>query len=393
MDQYLEASGIHGFSYLTRRHPFCARIFWSVIIVTGFSMAGFLIIESLNDWDSNQTITTLDSIATPIQEVQFPTVTVCPHEESPPDNWSYLEKFLNALAFTGDGAITGDLRSDIEGILIKLVLKMEEMFRKFPNSNVWIANANQNTYAYGNVLTQAAKLMCNGEINPNSLRKKIAEGFMKGKSFNEFIDTLDGDYDYIDYYYGDNPYPCDDNCCVDYKQNPEKIFFIAIMNAGHFLFYQQSIGFGTFLANFANLTNAMIGNGDFKWSVFDLEMKFELETFSGDKTVCDKLSDMDEFLNGYFQNLSTAIGFTEDHSFSLFDIPSMFRAELELENLNTKKMLAKEVFLYSQCQKRKIKKDFHPCFFDCWSTFINYDTDGMYSLLLSICMCLSYFKI
>merc|ERR1712051_501497 len=106
-------------------------------------MAGYLIIESLNDWESNQTITTLESIATRIQEVQFPTVTVCPHEESPPDNWSFMEKFLNAIAFTGDNAITEDIRSDIEGILTELVLKMEKMFRKFPKSKVWINNAYQ----------------------------------------------------------------------------------------------------------------------------------------------------------------------------------------------------------------------------------------------------------
>ena len=131
MDQFLEESGIHGFSYLARRHPFCARLFWSVIVVTGFSIAGFLIIESLHDWASNQTITTLDSIATPIQEVQFPTVTVCPHEESPPDNWSFMEKFLNAIAFTGDNAITEDIRSDIEGILTELVLKMEKIVHTY----------------------------------------------------------------------------------------------------------------------------------------------------------------------------------------------------------------------------------------------------------------------
>ena len=183
---------------------------------------------------------------------------------------------------------------------------------------------------------------------------------------------------YIDYYYSNSRYPCDDNCCEDYKQNPEKSFFIAIMNAGYFLFYQQSIGFGTFLANFANLTSAIIGVKDYQCSIFDLDVKMKLpDQLSGHATVCDELSSMDEFLNEYFQNLSTAIGFTENHSFSLFDVPSMFRAEMELENLRTHRMLTKEVFLYSQCQKRKVEKDFHPCFHERWSTYINYDTDGM----------------
>ena len=393
MDQFLEESGIHGFSYLARRHPFCARLFWSVIVVTGFSMAGFLIIESLHDWESNQTITTLDSIATPIQEVQFPTVTVCPHEESPPDNWSFLEKFLNAIAFTGDDAITEDIRSDIEGIIMKLVLKMENMFRKFPDSKVWINNFDESHYGYSNALTQAANAVCMKEISYDSLRKKITEGFMKGENFDNLIEFLDGDNDYTDYYHGNDPMLCDNKCCEDEK---EKSFFIGIINAGYFLFYQQSIGFGTFLANFANLTSAIIGVKDYECSIFDLDCKMKLpDQLSGQATVCDELSSMDEFLNEYFQNLSTAIGFTEDHSFSLFDVPSMFRAELELQKKNTHTMLAKEVFLYSQCQKRKIEKDFHPCFSKkgFWSDYINSDSDGMYVIFMSILMYLIYFKI
>ena len=369
MDEYLEATTVHGFSYVNRRNSICTRIFWTVIIVAGFSMAGYLIIESLNDWESNQTITTLDSIATRIQEVQFPTVTVCPHEESPPDNWSFLEKFLNALAFTGEDAISENLRSDIEDILMQLLLKIEEMFRKFPNSKVWIHNADQVSYVYGNVLTQAANLVCKEEINLSSLRKKIIEGFMKGQFFEPFVDNLDGGYDYIDYYYNASPYPCDDNCCQNYKEQP---FFIGIINAGYFLFRQQSMGFGTFVANFANLTSGIIGK---EGSIFDLEMKLKL---SGVDNICNELSSMDKFLHGYFQNLSIAIGFAEAHSFSLFDIPSMFSIETELERsvINTREMLVKEVFLYSQCQRKTFTSDFHLCYYEFWTRYINFETNS-----------------
>ena len=377
MDKYLEATTVHGFSYVNRRNSICTRIFWTVIIVAGFSMAGYLIIESLNDWESNQTITTLDSIATRIQEVQFPTVTVCPHEESPPDNWSFLEKFLNALAFTGEDAITENLRSDIEDILMQLLLKIEDMFRKFPNSKVWIHNACQVSYVYGNVLTQVANLVCKKEINLSSLRKRITEGFMKGQLFEPFIDNLDGGYDYIDYYYNASPYPCDNNCCQNYKEQP---FFIGIINAGYFLFMQQSMGFGTFVANFANLTSGIIGN---ECSIFDLEMKLKP---SGIDNICNELTSMDEFLHGYFQNLSIAIGFSENHSFSLLDIPSMFSIETELDQsvINTVEMLAKEVFLYSQCQKRNITLDFHPCFYEFWMIYINSETNSeLYAISIS----------
>jgi hypothetical protein len=67
--------------------------------VAGFSTAGWIVQQSLNDWSDNPIITTLDSIAAPIDLVQFPTVTVCSEKNTPPDNWSYLEKVLNFLSF------------------------------------------------------------------------------------------------------------------------------------------------------------------------------------------------------------------------------------------------------------------------------------------------------
>ena len=49
------------------------------------------------EWSEDPVITTLESISAPINEIQFPTVTVC--EEVPPDNWALPEKILNLLAF------------------------------------------------------------------------------------------------------------------------------------------------------------------------------------------------------------------------------------------------------------------------------------------------------
>ena len=48
------------------------------MVVAGFSLAAYFLYGQLFVWKENQTITTLESIATPIQQVQFPTVTVSP---------------------------------------------------------------------------------------------------------------------------------------------------------------------------------------------------------------------------------------------------------------------------------------------------------------------------
>ena len=56
-----------------------------------------MINSAFDDWSDHPTITTLDSIAAPIEDIQFPTVTVC--LDQPPDNWAFLENVLDSLAF------------------------------------------------------------------------------------------------------------------------------------------------------------------------------------------------------------------------------------------------------------------------------------------------------
>ena len=72
---FLETSTIHGLSYIstTRR---LVRIFWILIVMTGFTGAGILIYQSFQDWTDNPITTTIETV--PIKEVAFPKITVCP---------------------------------------------------------------------------------------------------------------------------------------------------------------------------------------------------------------------------------------------------------------------------------------------------------------------------
>ena len=58
-----------------------------------------MVYTAFEDWSENPIITTLDSIAAPINSIQFPTVTVCTDDE-PSDNWAFLDKILDPLAFS-----------------------------------------------------------------------------------------------------------------------------------------------------------------------------------------------------------------------------------------------------------------------------------------------------
>ena len=50
----------------------------------------------------------MDSIAAPIEDIQFPTVTVCQDEFKEPDNWAAIEAILNNVAFTCMGSWDDD---------------------------------------------------------------------------------------------------------------------------------------------------------------------------------------------------------------------------------------------------------------------------------------------
>ena len=83
-----------------------------VIVVIAFSTAGILINTAFTQWEYNPTLTTLDTIAAPIDDIQFPTVTVCnDYIVNPPDNWALLENLMNLINFDCRSAIDVDCTS------------------------------------------------------------------------------------------------------------------------------------------------------------------------------------------------------------------------------------------------------------------------------------------
>ena len=63
-------------------------------------MSGNIIRSAIHEWYTDPVITSLDSIATPIEFVQFPTVTVCNDKGNEVhDNWAFIESLLNFLHF------------------------------------------------------------------------------------------------------------------------------------------------------------------------------------------------------------------------------------------------------------------------------------------------------
>ncbi len=72
---FLESSTIHGMTYISTTRKY-ARLFWILVVISGFIGASLLIKESFDSWSESPIKTTVETL--PISEITFPKVTVCP---------------------------------------------------------------------------------------------------------------------------------------------------------------------------------------------------------------------------------------------------------------------------------------------------------------------------
>ena len=75
VNTFLESSTIHGLTYISTTRKY-VRLFWSLVVVTGFLVASLLIKESFDSWSESPVKTTVETL--PISDIKFPKVTVCP---------------------------------------------------------------------------------------------------------------------------------------------------------------------------------------------------------------------------------------------------------------------------------------------------------------------------
>ena len=75
MNTFLECSTIHGLLHISTNKKY-TRLFWILVVTTGFVGASILIKESFNSWSESPVKTTIETL--PISEIKFPKVTVCP---------------------------------------------------------------------------------------------------------------------------------------------------------------------------------------------------------------------------------------------------------------------------------------------------------------------------
>lgn len=80
--EYLSRSSVHGLSYFgdNTRH-WIERTFWVVTFVISMVACFFMVLKTWSKWQQSPLIVTQDDRFTPITDIPFPAVTVCPAEK------------------------------------------------------------------------------------------------------------------------------------------------------------------------------------------------------------------------------------------------------------------------------------------------------------------------
>ena len=72
---FLESSTVHGLTYISTTRKY-ARLFWILVVITGFVGASLLIRASFQSWAESPVKTTIKTL--PISDITLPKLTVCP---------------------------------------------------------------------------------------------------------------------------------------------------------------------------------------------------------------------------------------------------------------------------------------------------------------------------
>ena len=79
LKQYSERSSAHGINYIAEDgRPATERIFWVIVTFLALCFTAFQTITLYVQWKDDPVVTSLDTVALSIEEVDFPAVTICP---------------------------------------------------------------------------------------------------------------------------------------------------------------------------------------------------------------------------------------------------------------------------------------------------------------------------
>ncbi|XP_030745254.1 uncharacterized protein LOC115874287 [Sitophilus oryzae] len=92
--EYCRHTSIHGFFYLGETRSYGERIWWLIIFLTTICICGFFIRADYVKWDSSPVIVSFATKETPIYEIPFPAITICPETKADRRLHNFTELFI-----------------------------------------------------------------------------------------------------------------------------------------------------------------------------------------------------------------------------------------------------------------------------------------------------------
>ena len=310
-----------------------------------------MINQAFTQWSLDPVITTLETINAPIEDIQFPTVTVC--DQKPADNWGPIEKVFNPLAFECRFDWSNPLSNDCQE-LTKAIRK-DFKFLIASIIETFIGYLNEIDYK---TLTEAP--MFKGQItnyNQSGVMDIVAEILRQGKDevlielaiqkFATDMPIVKG----IDYIFGkdyttDAFINCTSKICKDNQENAVR-FLITLE------WTKKGIPFGSFITQFIRLNNYK----SFGSCRHDLCLQYNDTNFD-----CTKLDENENILHEYFALLSKHFGFNDSEILSLYELPGMLADNLDYRDASSVDGKIESDFLlgdipqaymYSDCKERE----------------------------------------
>jgi acid-sensing ion channel, other len=81
--EYSNSSTIHGIKYLgERRRSWVERVWWIVVFSISVTLCGVFIFKIYDKWDTSPVIVSFAERSTPIWQIPFPAVTICPETKA-----------------------------------------------------------------------------------------------------------------------------------------------------------------------------------------------------------------------------------------------------------------------------------------------------------------------
>ena len=323
-----------------------------------------MINQAFTQWSLDPVITTLETINAPIEDIQFPTVTVC--DQKPADNWGPIEKFLNPLAFECYNPIsnsckesTKEIRKDFKFLIASIVEGYLELINGIDYKTLMEASRFKDEidhYNQSGIIDIVAEILRQGK--KEDLIVESIKQFATGNNvvpgpgmLPSSIITIKVIEDFFGANYTTDTFlNCSSEVCQEYQKDAVRILIMMSLT-------REGIPFGSFITQFIHLKN---------YKSFG-SCRHDLCGYGDINIKCNILNEDEKILHEYFTILSKSFGFNDTELLSLYDLPGMLADKIDYyptASVNTASVDGKieadfllgdipQAYLYSDCEDRE----------------------------------------